>query len=419
MAKGGIVAVTLRDVIGRLRPARPSGATLDQVLTPGTNGFGLVRLVLALMVVVDHAFPLAGHGIDPFWRVSKGQESLGGLAVNGFFALSGFLVVASGLRVRGVVRFLWHRVLRVFPGFLVCLAVTAFVAAPIAQWNERGTLRGLFSGTHGETPQHYLAANWHLRMNQYGIGGLLTHTPEARPGVAPAFDGSLWTLEYEFRCYVLLAVLVFAAVLWRARFVLPMITGVVAAAVVAQAGGHRAAVQALVPQLGNPDFARLLLFFLLGACAMLYGDRIPIDDRLGVVALAGVVWTLRHGSWNTLGVPLYVYTVLWLGGRGPVARWADRYDLSYGVYVYGYVIQQLLADYGVERHGMALYIGASIVITMLVALLSWTVVERPAMRLKSWRPRWWRTAEGAGDETGRTTRTGSAGLPDIRIETSY
>ena len=103
--------------------------TLDGALAGRRNAYGLIRFLLASLVIVDHAFPLGGFGPDPFWRFTRNQESLGGLAVAGFFVVSGFLIARSAMAT-DLVGFLWRRVLRIFPAFWLVLVVSAVGVGP-------------------------------------------------------------------------------------------------------------------------------------------------------------------------------------------------------------------------------------------------------------------------------------------------
>ena len=165
------------------------------------NAIGFLRFLLASAVVWSHTFHLGGFGADPITYWTKSSEDAGSLAVEGFFVLSGFLIVRSFERTANPLRYLWHRALRIFPGFWTCLVVTAFAFAPIAFVRERGTLAGFLTATPS-SPWTYVTHNLSLAMNQYGIAGLLAHVPW--PGV---FNHSLWTLQYEFYCYLVVAVL--------------------------------------------------------------------------------------------------------------------------------------------------------------------------------------------------------------------
>jgi peptidoglycan/LPS O-acetylase OafA/YrhL len=82
------------------------------------------------------------------------------------------------------------------------------------------------------------------------------------------------------------------------------------------------------------------------------------------------------------------YLCVWAGIRLPFHRLGQRVDLSYGIYIYAFPVQQLLALRGWPSHGFAVYLIATIALTLPLALASWFVVERPALRRKSSPPRW-------------------------------
>ena len=101
--------------------------TLGQRFDPRANGLNFLRLVLATSVIVWHAYPHSGRGMES----DTLHPLLEMTPVDGFFAISGFLIVGSWIRRPRAVAFLRARILRIFPGFLACLAVTGFVLAPI------------------------------------------------------------------------------------------------------------------------------------------------------------------------------------------------------------------------------------------------------------------------------------------------
>jgi len=175
------------------RPASPPKSdTLGDVLSERTNTFGFIRLVLASLVIVDHAFPLSGNGADPFWGYTHGQESLGGFAVAGFFVVSGFLISRSAMSV-DFLGFLWRRILRIFPAFWLVLVVTVAVVAPFFYWLDHGSLAGyLTRGTPG--PITYLTNNWNLTIGQYAVLDVFRTTPYGTEVNASVMNGSLWTL---------------------------------------------------------------------------------------------------------------------------------------------------------------------------------------------------------------------------------
>ena len=90
------------------------------------DGFGILRIVAALMVIFAHAFPLAGAP-EPIWRKGSADISFGVTGVDIFFVISGYLVFASWLRDPRPARFVARRVARIWPGLLVMLLLTTLV----------------------------------------------------------------------------------------------------------------------------------------------------------------------------------------------------------------------------------------------------------------------------------------------------
>jgi peptidoglycan/LPS O-acetylase OafA/YrhL len=226
-----------------------------------------------------------------------------------------------------------------------------------------------------------------LWMHQWNIAGLLGGTPYSHSGYPMAWDGSLWTLIYEFKCYLLIAVLGAAGILSRRRgLVLALLALFGAAALGQQAGATWP--QKLLPAFGDVNVAHFGYVFLLGAACALYAERIEIDDRLGLLAAGIFLLTLRQGGLLLLGVPAFAYLCLYLAVRLPLAGFDRHGDFSYGTYIYAFPLQQLLALHGMQRHGLTAFMVTSLIAATAAAFLSWHLIERPALRLKDWAP--WR-----------------------------
>jgi peptidoglycan/LPS O-acetylase OafA/YrhL len=353
------------------------------------NGMGALRLLMAVAVIFSHAPGLASGGDYPGIHFSRGQTSLGPMAVCGFFVLSGLLITRSARRL-SLGRFMWHRVLRIMPAFWFCLLVTAFVVAPILAHHEHMSMSTLFS--HPLGPVNYLLSNWGLGIQQWGIADLLSKN------VHPfAMNGSLWSLGLEMLCYLTVAALAAVGILKRARwFVLVLMLA---------AYVHLVVLALDYPQLQAPFYAPvgkvwtlpligwisadqlipLMFIFGLGATAELYRERVPINTPLAIVALVTVVATARYGAFVIIGVPAFAYLVLWCAMRapGPITRIGSRADLSYGIYIYGYIAQQCLTAFGWNRWGLTAYNTITVVLTVVASAFSWYVVEKPALKLKN------------------------------------
>jgi peptidoglycan/LPS O-acetylase OafA/YrhL len=328
------------------------------------NSLNLFRLILAALVLFAHSWYIAGRGSGP----SIQGENLGGWAVAGFFVLSGFLITRSRLRTSPG-EYLLHRVARIYPAFVVVLVVTAFVFAPVALLIEQGSLAGFL--TTPITPFQYVWGNLALYIEHYGIGATLQGVPY--PG---AWNGSLWTLFYEFLCYIVIWVLGFVAVFRRS----PVLVGVLWALSVAMYALIGTA-QRVGLDVSFELFARLLPFFLGGSLMFFVIEKWGTNRLLGIAALFGAValiWLIPRWG-GQASAPLLAYGLLSLSTWVPQPAWIARNDVSYGFYIYAWPVQQLVVLIGGAAMGMPVYILITIVATFALAWLSWVLIERPAM----------------------------------------
>ena len=171
------------------RPEREvARISLSVALGGHHNSLGFLRLVLACLVIFDHAFPLGGFGPDILYSVTRGQASLGSIAVAGFFAISGYLIAKSGMSA-DVIQFMWRRFLRIFPAYWVVLLLTALIVAPLL-WLAQGDSLAAYFRFAPNGPFDYFGRNWTLNIGTYGIYDILTTTtPYGRSIHGSAFNG--------------------------------------------------------------------------------------------------------------------------------------------------------------------------------------------------------------------------------------
>ena len=362
--------------------------TLSDSFDPRRNSLNFIRLVLAVAVIFSHTVALGGfrNAGNHYIRIG----SLGSVAVYGFFGISGFLIAGSAER-NGTGRYLWQRFLRIFPAFWVCLIVTAFVFGVIGWYhvNPPGVTHcGLSCYIRQPNgPLGYIAHNSWLRINQSQIAHTL-------PGgiFGAVWNGSLWTLFYEFLCYLLLAVLALVGILQRRRLVVAVTLAVWMAEIVITSVPH---LDAEFNAVHHIDLCNLLSFvpaFLAGSLVYLYRDRIPDSGWLAWACLAVVAggYLLPVGGGipdltltaSDLTVVFLAYPLLWLGLHLPLQRVGRQNDYSYGVYIYAFPVQQLLALWGVARWGYWPYALTAVAATAPLAVASWWLVEKHALRLK-------------------------------------
>jgi peptidoglycan/LPS O-acetylase OafA/YrhL len=120
----------------------------------------------------------------------------------------------------------------------------------------------------------------------------------------------------------------------------------------------------------------------------MYSKKVPFDDQLAAISVFTVLATLFFGGYAALGTPAFVYFILWLGARLPKAfQWIGaKNDYSYGIYIYGFLVQQMLAFFEIYKWGYFIYVFLTLLFTVPLAWLSWHIVEKQAMALKDWGP---------------------------------
>jgi peptidoglycan/LPS O-acetylase OafA/YrhL len=244
------------------------GPTIADALSRPANGFALTRLALALAVVVSHAFSVTTGTIADEPLVRHTGFSLGEHAVNGFFAVSGFLVAMSFSR-RGWRDYVLARALRIVPGFFIATLVVSF-ALGLAMTQL--------------PPAEYLADP---RLWRFVTGTLTTFKSNAalpevfaqNPFVFPM--GTVWTLKYEVICYVALLIFGIAGLLHR--HAAAILVGLLAAGLLLFAWR-------LDPLPKGVETAlRLPFIFAIGSGLYLWRDRIPVSLAGGAALLAGAL----------------------------------------------------------------------------------------------------------------------------------
>ncbi len=341
----------------------------ETVLRPEANNLTLVRLVLATAVIITHCF----------WRVYglEGQDDfsrwlgvpLSVYAVDGFFFLSGFLVYPSLIRRNHVGAFLTARLARLWPALAVSVIGTALIGMVLSQ-------DGPAAYFHGPTLR-FLLGNLSFVASSYTLTGLRCGAELCN------VNGSLWTLPWEARCYLVLAALLFVGLArpgWMVRLILPATLGFALA-------WHLPTVQEFVRhyvgngavyQLGMWD--RLWTLFAAGIAASIFRDRIWLSWWLCTLLLLASLIA------NRLGVGLHVRTIFigyavlcagFLSARnGAVSgNWPDY---SYGMYIYAFPVMMALA-WLMPTAPHLLLAAANVGATLPLAVLSWHFVEKPVL----------------------------------------
>lgn len=353
---------------------------LAQVFDPRNNAFNAFRLALAAEVMLFHSWPATGH--TPPKAILELFFSVG---VDGFFAISGFLITRSWLCDPRLRDYLTARALRILPGFYICLILTAFVFAPLSVVIEGGSVSKLLSSGG---PVSYVLKNAAVAYLQPEISGTLNHIPGGH-----AWNGSMWSLIWELLCYLIVAAIGVAGLASK-RWISPAILAVAIVGAL------------LLPPLTFPGVwtipqlaVRSAIMFASGAVMYQWRDVIPARWSLVAVCVAIVLAAGQLPDYRVVGGLPLAYAVIVSASLIHSPRLRLRTDVSYGLYIYAYPIQQLLAVCGVARLHPALFFLVALACALPVAALSWFLVEKPAMSLKRrLRRKWSAPVASSADE---------------------
>jgi peptidoglycan/LPS O-acetylase OafA/YrhL len=323
-----------------------------------------LRLLLAAGVIAWHSFALTGRD---FSGLPAAQQLLSQVFVDGFFAISGFLIARSWMRNPNVRSFLQARALRILPAFWVCLIVTGLLFSPLSNLLSGAREPWAVLATAG--PYIYMVGNAALWVFQRGIEGTLTHVPYQE-----SWNGSLWTLAWEVMCYVAVMTLGLLHLIGR-KAVLWILFVVILSASVGE--------QILDLEIATLENAlRFGLMFLAGTLVAAHSDDVRVSKRLMSVAFILVGAAAFTPDYRLIGALPLAYGLIALGGLVSYGKLEFRNDVSYGLYIYAFPVQQLLASAGLYGLDVAVFWLLSTMLTVVLAAASWFLVEKPILRQK-------------------------------------
>ncbi|QOZ15103.1 acyltransferase [Bradyrhizobium sp. CCBAU 21365] len=326
-------------------------------------GFDYMRIALAASIIGLHSTNVTlglGRALEIQSTLRIGVAMI--LAL--FFALSGFLVTASLLRCKSLISFLGLRVLRIGPALAVETTLSAiiigsvFTELPLAQYVADPKFHAYFLNIVGDI--------------HYELPGVFLHNP-----LPDLVNAQLWTVPYELWCYVILALLAVLTICFnRVAFL-----GVM---VIAQIGliGYDIYRWDEVPIQLRPHL--LVFCFLAGVGFYLWRDKVPFNRTVCLLALVLCAAGMATGRGDALAPVPAAYVACYLGLMNPPRSWiVSSGDYSYGLYLYGFVIQQCVAAFGPPVQHWYLNLLISLPLAFGVAVASWHLVEKRALRLRA------------------------------------
>lgn len=332
-----------------------------------SNNFDFLRLFFASLVIVSHSYPLTKQP-EIIAEITKGQLSLGSLSVDCFFIMSGYLIMKSTQRSKSPQDYLWKRLLRLYPALIVLIFFTILFLPMVYQGSNIFLERSY---------QTYFQNALSLYKIQYEVSGVFENNPYPK-----AINGSLWSLSYEFTLYIALLLLYPIRNFKYLNFIFLGIFSL---------SFYLTCTETFL--LGNTmkniylqpvEFYRLCTYFAAGS-VLVFIDLTKLNSlRIRFLFFLILVISLYCEIYRYISPIFLPFLILFIGTtKSPFIKNIGKKigDISYGVYIYAFVIQQILMFYfGLGTFQLMI---ASTIITYAFAFLSWHLVEKKMLKYKN------------------------------------
>lgn len=336
-----------------------SALSLGEFFREKGNNLNLIRLLAAFAVIYGHASAITGRGPNDIFLELVGYKFIGGVAVDVFFVISGYLITQSAMSNNGLVYYSVSRVLRIYPALIVCIFLSVFVLGVVFTSDPEYV--------QSAQTWNYLWANSSAYSTEYFLPGVFVDLH------SKAVNGSLWSLAVEVRLYLIILILAVLGVfksraLFNSMFFFSIVIGY------------------LRPEFWKFLFAyenhiHVAMMFVIGS--FFYINRSNIYINAGILLFLMFFAASQHGtpSFGVAYAILLPYLVFYVA-FAPGAQWFNQFgDYSYGVYLYGWISQQLVIMLVPESSNLFLTLLSSL-LAFFLAVCSWHFIEKPAI---NWR----------------------------------
>ena len=326
------------------------------------NNLNLTRLILSSMVILGHSYALAPSdgGKDIILQLT-GFTYSGALAVKMFFFISGLLVCNSIISNPNPVSYIISRFFRIIPALLVMLLITCFLVGPIV------TSFSFFDYLLNNQVLTYLSVNLNLfSPAYYNLPGVF-----ANNFYQNSVNGSLWTLSYEVEMYTYLLAFSMLGLLKYRRFASAIFIFIIALPTLNLPWYHEI-------YSSNPEIYYLPMSFSFGCMFALWREEIQINIKFFIGLLLMTTLMKQYTIYTTLFYFCCFYFSLLISDSRNIKIPALKLDISYGVYIYGFLVQQLI-NHIFPDEGFLFNTIVSLSICYPIAYLSYIYIEKPSI----------------------------------------
>ena len=341
---------------------------------PRVNNFDIIRLLAAFQVVYMHSMnhlKIEGS-VAVFYE--RFLQYFPGVPI--FFTVSGFLIFWAYDRNPDLKKYIVNRLLRLYPALYVCLAITIGLLVTFSSIS-------LLSNT-----SFYVWLVGQVSIFQFYTPEILRFWGVGTP------NGALWTIAVEVQFYIVVPLFfllmrkVRGSVLLTILFIISVLANFYLAGL-PQTTIQKLSFVSIIPYLFN---------FLIGSVFYIYWDKLNflvknkfwrwlIVYALYIVILGHVMGHELHAYqlinfYQFLAtILLSIFTLSFAFSFNSLSDKLLRHnDISYGIYIYHMLVVNTFVSLGLIADSK--YFLATFITTIVLAFLSWKLIEKPALSLK-------------------------------------
>lgn len=292
------------------------------------NNLNFMRFVAAILVIICHSFPICygKSSADALSNMTQELLNLGGVAVGFFFLIGGYLIAGSAERKQRAVPFFKARIKRLFPSLIVVIVLSTFVLGPML---SKVSLKEYF--TSGTTYRYLINM---ILIPQHFLPGVFESN--VYKGVV---NGPLWTLPIEFVCYIGCFIM-YKMGLFQKKKILFLIPVVVVLEIISSI--------ALADRPSYVWIIRPIFLFFTGIVFYVYRESLILKHQYTVLFLLAFIGLciVKQSTIAMLFCFPYICFDLAFGWKGKLTTWRKKHEISYGMYLWGWPVQQFLAMLG-------------------------------------------------------------------------
>lgn len=326
------------------------------------NNLDLLRFIAAIMVIFSHAFPisLGADVMDPLAVMTKDQISFGSLAVSVFFLYGGFLICKSLFRCKETKKYFKARIIRIFPPLMVVVILCSFCLGPFYTvlsipdyFTSAGTYRYLLNG---------------ILILQHNLPGVFENNI-----YGAVVNGPLWTLPIEFVCYIMCWFFYKINILDKKRSLGAILIFGLGCTGVLILSEKYAILATMIRPMG---------MFFIGMMLYIYLEHIVMSRFIFWLCLAGCIVSSILGIFNyTIFIFLpYLLMYIGFGTKFKFSDFAKRGEISYGIYLSAWPVQQMICQYFGGQMNPVLNFILAIIPSIFMGIIICKFVEKPVTR---------------------------------------